>query len=104
MHAIGYTILAIARLSSLVINIYIYIIAAAVLISWVNADPYNPVVKVIRSLTEPVFGFFRKLVPQSLFRTGFDFTPIFVLLALVLVDTVIVNLLIDLGRGLLIKS
>jgi YggT family protein len=103
MHALGYLILAIARLLGLVINIYTFVIAAAVLISWVNADPFNPVVKVIRSLTEPVFDLFRKVVPNRLYRTGFDFTPVVVLLFLILFDTIIVNLLFDLGRGLLLK-
>lgn len=103
MHALGYLILAIARLLGLVINIYTFVIAAAVLISWVNADPFNPIVKVIRSLTEPVFNFFRRIVPNRLYRTGFDFTPIVVLLFIILVDTIVVNLLFDLGKGLLLK-
>ena len=103
MHGIGYLVLAIARLLSLVINIYTFVIAASVLISWVNADPFNPVVKIIRSLTEPAFGFFRKFLPQKLYRTGIDFTPIVVLLVLILVDTVFVNLLFDLGRDIILK-
>lgn len=103
MYALGYLILAIARLMGLLINIYTFVIAAAVLISWVNADPYNPLVRVIRSLTEPVFNFFRKLVPSKLYRTGLDFTPIAVLIALILIDTIVVNLLFDVGRGMLMK-
>jgi YggT family protein len=103
MQAFGYLILAIGRLLGLVINIYTFVIAAAVLISWVNADPYNPVVKIVRSLTEPVFNLFRKVIPSGLYRTGIDFTPAIVLLVLILVDTILVNFLFDLGRGMLLK-
>lgn len=103
MHALGYLILAVSRLLGLLIDIYTFVIAAAVLISWVNADPFNPIVKVIRSLTEPAFDLFRKIIPNRLYRTGFDFTPVVVLLALILFDTLVVNLLFDLGKGLLLK-
>ncbi len=103
MHGLGYLVLAIARIIGLVINLYTFIIAASVLISWVNADPYNPIVKVVRQLTEPVFNFTRRLVPQRLFRTGLDFTPIVTLVVLILIDTILVNFLFDLGRAMLIK-
>lgn len=103
MHALGYLILAIARLLSLLVNLYTFVIAASVFISWVNADPYNPIVKAIISLTEPIYRIFRKIVPKRLYRTGFDFTPLVTLLALILVDTVLINMLFDFGRSLLIK-
>ena len=103
MHALGYLILAIARMLGLIINIYTFVIAAAVLISWVNADPYNPLVKIIRGLTEPAFNLCRKIIPSRLYRTGFDFTPIVALLVLILIETILVNLLFDVGRNLLMK-
>ena len=87
----------------LIINIYTFIIAAAVIISWVNADPSNSIVRVIRSVTEPVFNVFRKIIPASLYRTGFDFSPIAALLTIILLDTIVVNFLFDIGRGLLMK-
>ncbi|MBI2341363.1 MAG: YggT family protein [Deltaproteobacteria bacterium] len=103
MHALAYLILAVARMLGLIINIYTFVIAAAILISWVNADPYNPIVKVIRNLTEPAFNMFRKITPSRLYRTGFDFTPLVVMLALILIDTVLVNLLRDVGMSMLMK-
>ncbi|PIR16331.1 MAG: hypothetical protein COV46_08780 [Deltaproteobacteria bacterium CG11_big_fil_rev_8_21_14_0_20_49_13] len=103
MHSLGYLVLAIARMLGLIINIYTFVIAAAVIVSWVNADPFNPVVKIIRSLTEPAFNICRKIVPQKLYRTGLDFTPIVVLLILILLDTMLVNTLFDVGRSMLTK-
>jgi len=101
MTAIGYILLAIARLLSMLITIYTFVVAAAVIISWVNADPYNPIVRILRQLTEPAFGLARRILPRALLRTGIDFSPILVFFVLILIDTVVVNLLFDVSRGLL---
>ncbi len=60
-----------------------WIVIIAVLISWVNPDPRNPIVRFLWGITEPVFRPFRKLLPPS--RTGtIDLSPIFVLLVIFL--------------------
>lgn len=100
MTVIGYVLLALARLLSLLISIYTFIVAASVIVSWVNADPYNPIVRILRQLTEPVFYRVRFLLPRALMRTGMDFSPILVFFALILLDTVVVNLLFDVARQL----
>jgi len=101
MKILGYLLLALARLLSMVINIYTFIVIGAVIISWVNADPYNPIVRILRQLTEPVFRLARRVMPAILFRTGLDLSPLLVFFALVLVDTVVVNFLFDAARELL---
>lgn len=98
MTILGYLILAVARLLNLLITIYTFVVAAAVIISWVNADPSNPIVRILRQLTEPVFRQARRILPRALMRTGIDFSPILVFFALILIDTVIVNLLFDLAQ------
>ncbi|MDP2600493.1 MAG: YggT family protein [Deltaproteobacteria bacterium] len=101
MSALAYFVLAIAKILHLLINIYTFVVAIAVLISWVNPDPYNPLVRILRQLTEPVFSKIRRIMPRALFRTGIDFTPVIVLLLLVIIDTVGVQLLYDLAASLL---
>jgi len=103
MSAIAYIILALAKLLHLVINIYTFVIIISVLLSWVKPDPYNPIVKIIYKITEPVFRLVRKYMPKSFFRTGFDFTPIIVVFALMLIDSILVTSLVDLGRSLLME-
>ena len=58
---------------SIVFEIYIWLIVARVLLSYVRFRTYHPVLRFIYEVTEPVLGFFRRLLP----RTGaFDFSPL----------------------------
>lgn len=62
-----------------VLNIYIWVIIAAAVISWVTPNPYNPVVRVLRRLTEPVLAPIRQLLPP--WKTfGLDFSPMIIIL------------------------
>jgi len=101
MHTLGYLLISVAKVLQLLINIYTFIIAGVVIVSWVGADPYNPIVRFLRQATEPVFGRVRRLLPQALFRTGLDFTPMIVLILLILVENVLVNLLYEWAQSFL---
>ena len=101
MNAVGYLILALARVLNMITMLYTFIVAAAVIISWVNPDPYNPIVRILRQLTEPVFRITRRVMPRALWRTGLDLSPILVFFVLILFDTVVVNLLFDMAKDLL---
>ncbi|MDR1490904.1 MAG: YggT family protein [Desulfovibrio sp.] len=70
------------------INIYFFIVIGACVVSWVNADPYNPIVRVLRQLTEPAFWRIRKWLPFTYTR-GLDFSPIVLLLALQILQKLI---------------
>ncbi len=103
MHTLGYLVISLAKVIQLIVNIYTFIIAGVVIISWVGADPYNPIVRFLRQSTEPVFRQVRRLLPQALFRTGLDFTPMIVLIILILIENVLVNLLYEGAQSLLSK-
>jgi len=68
-----------------VINLYIWIIIIAALISFVRPDPYNPIVQVLHRLTEPVFAFIRQKMPFVVF-SGIDLSPLVIILGLQLID------------------
>ena len=101
MYALGYIILAIAKVIGLIINIYTMIIVIAALITWVNPDPYNPIVKILRGLTEPAFRIVRRLMPRALLRLRIDISPIIVLVVLMMAETFLVGLLVNLAGGLI---
>lgn len=88
---------ALATVIAMVLQLYMYVVVASAVISWVNPDPYNPIVKFLRSATEPVYRRVRKYVPAVI--GGFDFTPILVLLAIVFLKEFLVGILLDLARG-----
>jgi len=68
-----------------VLNLYIWIVIIASLLSFVRPDPYNPIVQVLNRLTEPVLGFIRNKMPFVIF-SGIDLSPLVVILGLQLVD------------------
>jgi YggT family protein len=68
-----------------------WIVIIAALVSWVNPDPRNPIVRFLWGVTEPLFKPIRRLLPPS--RTGgIDLSPIFVLLAIFLVSRFLARL------------
>lgn len=90
-------IMAIARILDLAFNIYIFIVIARALISWVNPDPYNPIVRFLHSATDPVLYRLRKLLP-FLQAGSFDFSPIALLIMLSVVQQVLVAFLYQLAH------
>ena len=101
MSALGYVIIAFAKVLNLIINIDTFVIIAAVLISWVNADPYNPIVKILRQLTQPVFMLVKRILPRSLRYSRIDISPLIVLIVLMLIETLVGGLLFDFGRSMI---
>ena len=71
--------------------LYSYVIIAAALISWVSPDPRNPIVVILRQITEPVLAPVRRMLPP--WKTGgLDLSPIIVLLAIQFIERVILPL------------
>ena len=73
-----------------VLSIYFWIVIGRAVISWVNPDPYNPIVRFLHNATDPVFDRIRRVVPLQF--GGMDFTPI----ALLIVIGVLQNMLAQL--------
>jgi YggT family protein len=59
---------------------YWWIVIISVVMSWINPDPDNPIVRVIYSLTEPVFDWVRRRLP--VFFGGLDLSPLVVIIAI----------------------
>jgi YggT family protein len=86
------------RLITGLLWVYSIIVIAAVLVSWVNPDPWNPIVRFLRRATEPVFARVRRWIPFVVIG-GFDLSPIVVLLGIQIVNRVINETLWRLTRG-----
>lgn len=89
MFIIGNFLSATAQILKIVLEIYMWIIIIRALLSWVNPDPYNPVVQFLNSITEPVLYRVRQLVPMS--GMGIDFSPIIVILLIIFLQSFLVN-------------
>ena len=90
-------ITAIARILDLAFNIYTFIVIARALISWVNPDPYNPIVRFLHSATDPILYRLRRLMP-FLQAGGFDLSPIALLILLSVVQQVLISFLYQLAN------
>jgi len=101
MYPLGSLLVSIAKVLSILLTIYQYIVLGTVIISWVNADPHNPIVRFLRQSTEPVFRPIRKLLPRSVFRTGLDFTPMIVFLLIILLQNFVISLMIHYGQQMM---
>lgn len=88
MFVMSNLIAAIAGVLDIVLHIYMWIVIISAVISWVNPDPYNPIVRFLYSVTEPVFGAVRRVLPLP--QMGIDFSPIIVLLAVIFLQQFLV--------------
>ncbi len=98
MFLISNLLMAIAQILSIVLNIYMWVIIIRALISWVNPDPYNPIVQFLYKVTEPVMHPIRKVLPIS--SIGIDFSPIIAFLIIIFLQNFLVQTLMDFSRTL----
>jgi len=87
-------------LMQFVVQLYVYVFFGAVIISWVNADPYNPIVRFIHNLTEPVMAPVRRKMWKLTYRTQLDFSPMIVIFGLFVVQMLLRRLRAMLAYGL----
>ena len=91
-------LIAVAKVLQIVLTLYMYIIIAQAILSWVSPDPYNPIVRFIRNITEPVLYRVRSWLPVMF--GGIDFSPVVVILGIVFLQSFVVNSLFMLAQRL----
>jgi YggT family protein len=98
MFILGNFIAAVAHVIDILLTIYMWIVIVSAALSWVNPDPYNPIVRLLRQLTEPVMAPIRRRIPLR--GAGMDFSPIIVLLAIIFLQSFLVSSMIQLAGHL----
>ncbi len=97
MFVIANFINAVAVILDYALELYKWAFIIAALISWVNPDPYNPVVRFLKSITEPVLYRIRRILG---IYGGIDFSPIIAILVIWFLQSFVVRTLIDIARSL----
>jgi YggT family protein len=82
MFIFGNLVQAIAFILDTILTLYMWIIIVAALISWVSPDPYNPIVRFLYSVTDPVLRPIRKRLG---FAMGIDISPMIVILIIIFI-------------------
>jgi len=86
-------LLAIANILNILLTVYMWIVIISAFISWVNPDPYNPIIRFLHAVTEPVFRPIRRIIG---FRLGIiDISPMVVILAILFVKYFLIQSLIE---------
>ncbi len=88
---------ALYQVVNLAFQIYIFIVIARALMSWVNPDPYNPIVRFLHNATDPVLDRMKRVLPLQ-FR-GIDLSPVALLFLLSVVEQIILRILVQLSGG-----
>ena len=89
MFIISNLFMAVAQILHIALNLYMWIVIARAILSWVSPDPYNPIVRFLYNVTEPVLYAIRRRVPMIF--GGIDFTPLIVILAIYFLDSFLVS-------------
>jgi YggT family protein len=98
MFVLGNFLVALAQVLGMMLTLYLYIVVGSAILSWVNPDPYNPIVRFLRGATEPVYRRLRRVLP--LYAGGIDFTPMVVILLIVFLQSFLVDTLVQVGARL----
>ena len=97
MFILGNLLVSFAKITDLLLTMYMYIIIASALLSWVNPDPYNPIVKFLHRATDPVLYKIRSKMP---YMGGIDLSPLVVILAITFLRGFVVQSVKELGYRL----
>jgi YggT family protein len=95
MFIFGNLVLAVANVLDILLDVYKWIVIIAAIISWVNPDPYNPIVRFLYSVPEPVLRPIRRLIGGRL--GPIDISPLIVILAIIFIQKFLISSLIELG-------
>ncbi len=98
MFILGNFIDALARIVNIGLTLYMWLIIIRALISWVNPDPYNPLVRFLYRATEPVLYRVRRWIPLR--GLGMDFSPIIVILAIIFLQSFLVKTMLQVALSL----
>lgn len=98
MFVVNNFMMAIAQLIDFLLTAYMWIIIGRAVISWVNADPYNPIVRFLYDVTEPLLSRIRRVIPMSM--GGIDFSPMILIMAIMFLQSFLVPTLKQLAIGM----
>ena len=88
MYAWTNLVIFIAQILNSLLTLYFYIVIISALMTWIEPNPYNPIVRFIYSITEPVFDWFRQHIPVVF--GGIDFSPFLVIIVIELIQQVVI--------------
>jgi YggT family protein len=88
-------IIALGKVLGIVLDVYMWVVIIRSLLSWVNPDPYNPIVRLLHKLTDPVLRPLRRIIPLG--AVGLDLSPMLVIVGIIFIKQFLITSLIEWG-------
>ena len=88
-------IFALAKIIDMGLILYMWLIIGRAVVSWVNPDPYNPIVNFLHRATEPVLAPVRRWIPMG--GLGIDISPVIVIMAIYFLQQFLVRTMMQLA-------
>jgi YggT family protein len=88
MFVLNNFVMALAQLIDFLLSAYLWIVIGRAVISWVSADPHNPIVRFLYEVTEPVLSRIRQWLPITM--GGIDFSPMILIMAIMFLQSFLV--------------
>ncbi len=98
MFVVNNFMMAVAQLIDFLLTAYMWIIIGRAVISWVSADPSNPIVRFLYEATEPALSRIRRFLPMSM--GGIDFSPMILIMAIMFLQSFLVPTLKQISMGM----
>ncbi len=98
MFLLSNLLLGVAKVLDIALTVYMWLIIIRAVLSWVNPDPYNQIVRLLHAATEPVLAPIRRRVPFV--AGGLDLSPLLVILAIVFLKAFVVRSLMQMAMHL----
>ena len=94
MFVVANFLTAVAKVADILLTLYMYVIIGRAIISWVNPDPYNPIVRFLYRATEPLLYRVRRVLPDM---GGLDLSPLVILLGIFFLQKFAITSIYELG-------
>jgi len=99
MFVVSNLIISVAKIADVLLSLYLWVVIIRALLSWVNPDPYNPIVRFLYQITEPAFALVRRWLPWTAMG-GIDFAPMIIMLGIFFLQSFVVQTLIQFAYNL----
>jgi len=90
--------MALAQLLDFLLSAYLWMVVGRAVISWVNADPHNPIVRFLYEVTEPLLSRIRQWLPITM--GGIDFSPMILIMVIMFLQSFLVPTLKQMARAM----
>ncbi|RII25795.1 MAG: hypothetical protein CXR31_12340 [Geobacter sp.] len=94
MFVVANFLIAVSKVADILLTIYMYVIIGRAIVSWVNPDPYNPIVRFLYRATEPLLSRVRRAIPDM---GGLDLSPLVILLGIFFIQKFAITSIYELG-------